>query len=130
MQGATLRYLILAALLSAGALAFSAVPRPLAPPPSWPADEEFFAVGGWSSPPALSERINDTQIITRDYLAGGASARLVLKTGTSAKTIYRAGPEVPFVGSGFSVTPVPTGAVAGLNGAGGLLAERGEEYYV
>ena len=130
MQGSTIRYLILTAVLSAGALAFAALSSPASLAPRLPTEEELFFVGGWNLVGGSSGRIDDTAFITREYVTGGAAARFVLKTGTAAKAVYRAGPEVPFLGSGFSVTPAPAKVQPMLVGMSGLIAQRGDESYL
>src|SRR5438128_665825 len=117
MQSTTSRYLILAAMLSLGALAFSVVARSVTQGPvRWPTEEQFVSAEGRSSQPGSTERINDTQFVTREYAKGGTAASLVIKTGTAAKGIYRSGPDVPFLGTGFSITRAPAEFVPRLNG--------------
>lgn len=128
MQGSAARYLILAVVLSLGALGFSAAAQPTAPAPArWPADEELFAVTGWSSGPAVVEHFNGAQFITRHYTRGDFAVRLVISTSTTAKGIYRAGAEVPFLGSGYSVAPAPRDLVRSEKVPGALLVQKGDQ---
>jgi hypothetical protein len=131
MQSTASRYLILAFVFALGLLLFAAVPRPSAHEPRAPTDEDVFNVEGWTTVNAARERINDTEFVAREYRsASGAEARFVLKAGTAAKAVYRASPEVPFVGSGYEVAPAPSTVVPQLEGAGGVVITRGAESYV
>ncbi len=128
MQGSAARYLILAVVLSLGALGFSAAAQPTTPAaPRWPAGEELSAVTGWSSGPSVVERFNGAQFITRHYTRGDVAVRLVISTSTSAKGIYRAGPEVPFLGSGYSVAPAPRDLVRSEKVSGALVVQKGDQ---
>jgi hypothetical protein len=129
MQSASLRYLTLAVVLSLGALAFVAAPPGDSHAARGPIDDALFAVDGWRAGPASIELINDTQFVTRDYASGDTTATLVIKSGTAAKAVYRAGPEVALAGSGFSVSAVRP-ETTGLPGGGALIGVRGDDAYL
>jgi hypothetical protein len=131
MQGSTARFLILGVVLSLGTLGFSAAATPTMPAPArWPSDERLFAVDGWSSGPAVVERFNGTQFVTRHYARSDSVVRLVVSTNTTAKGIYRAGPEVPFLGSGYSVAPLPRDLVSSKSVPGALAVQKADQAYL
>jgi hypothetical protein len=117
MPNAASRYLILAALLSVGALAFSVVRPPATASAHWPDDDAVFMADGWIASQQTVERYNGTQYVSRHYVSPTQEARFVISTSTSPKGLYRAGPEIPFLGSGYTVEPaaqslLPDGAPA------------------
>jgi len=127
MQGSASRYLILAGILVAGAGLLAL----LAKPPSvaagrWPTEENLFIVGGWRPGPASLQRDHGVNFISRGYSrADGAEALLMVSTSPVAKNIYRAGADVPFLGSGYTVDPAPPSLVPGDPKRGALIVRRG-----
>ena len=104
-QQAGRRYAILTGILLTGLLLLSVTSQPGEPrAPRWPTDDQLYRLDGWSVGPEQLEQANGTAYVTRNYEhVGDAVAMLVMSTSPEAKRIYRAGPEVPFLGSGFSV---------------------------
>lgn len=93
------------------------------PAPRWPTDDVVFAVPGWSVGPQDIQEANGVRYVTRQYerQVDDLTLSLVLSTSPEAKRIYRAGPEVPFLGNGYSVEPTA---------GGGFLAQRGAEAWL
>lgn len=99
------RYTILTGIMLISILVLTLTGQPSEPQPAhWPEDDQFYRLDGWSVGPEQLEEANGTAYVTRSYeRAGEPVALLVLSTSPEAKRIYRAGAEVPFLGSGFSV---------------------------
>lgn len=99
------RYPILTGIMLIGILLLSVTSRPSEPRAArWPIDDQLYGLDGWSVGPEQLEEANGTAYVTRSYEhAGDPVAMLVLSTSPEAKRVYRAGAEVPFLGSGFSV---------------------------
>jgi hypothetical protein len=99
--------------------------------PRWPTDEAVFGVPGWQVGPASLEAANGDEYVTHTYeAADGLEVIFVITTSPAAKRVYRAGPEVPFLGSGFSISAPPTDLLTPVSGRGALLARRGEESWL
>jgi hypothetical protein len=106
MQSQLRRYAILIGALLVGA-ALAAV-LGTAPPPSaarWPADTATYDVEGWTVGPLNAFARNDIHYAERMYQRtdGLLTAEFSLATSPEAKVIDRTGPDVPFLGSGYSV---------------------------
>ena len=99
------RYPILTGIMLISILLLSVTSQPSEPGgPSWPTDDQLYRLDGWSVGPEQLEEANGSAYVTRSYEhAGHPVALLVMSTSPEAKRIYRAGAEVPFLGSGFSV---------------------------
>jgi hypothetical protein len=96
----------------------------------WPTEDMVFQVEGWQFDPAQTETINGVQFVTRAYhhaAGNGSAATLVLSTSPEAKRIYRAGPEVPFLGNGFSVQPLAAVGQFSPIRYGAFVGTRGDE---
>jgi hypothetical protein len=130
MQTPRSRYVVLIALL-VSAIAVTAIADPAAgnASPRWPADPAALQVAGWDSGAPTSEEANGTEYVSRDYRNSGAGliATLTITTSPVAKRVYRAGPEVPFLGNGYDVDPAPQNLVPAASDRGALIARRGEE---
>jgi len=129
MQSIRTRYVVLIALL-VSALAITAVADPAAAnAPRWPGSLQ---VDGWEAAPATSEEANGAVYVTRDFrdATSGMVATLTITTSTVAKRVYRAGPEVPFLGNGFEVEPAPRSLVSPASDRGALIARRGEDRFL
>jgi hypothetical protein len=130
MQIANARYLVLTLALLVGAGLYVGIDNQR---PSgvlrWPSTDSLYSVDSWSaSPEQLTPTSNNTQQVTRVFTnATGQSAVLTIFTQHVPK-LYGAGAEVPFLGSGFAVTPT-TPEVTDVHqaGIGSLAAERGPE---
>jgi hypothetical protein len=104
------RPLVLIALFLAAALLLANMAAPHAPAaPRWPTDPALFAVDGWSVAPESVDASRPGMVfVTRTYTAAdGARATVVISTSPMAKSIYRAGADVPFLGNGYTVEPAP-----------------------
>jgi hypothetical protein len=92
----------------------------------WPTDESLFGVDGWVVGDASVTHAHGVSYVTRAYTrSDGQSAILNIATSTSAKAIYRAGVEVPFLGSGFAVDAPPTDSISPAPGRSALLVRQG-----
>jgi len=67
-------------------------------------------------------------ISRRYWRADGTTATLVLSTSPIAKSIYRAGADVPFHGSGYAVAPAPASIVSSSEVAAFTARKENEEY--
>ena len=130
MQGTPLRALMLAGIFGvalvlywAGSGSAQGVGQ------RWPADESVYGVDGWSVGQLSVEHANGVDYLTRTYSRGAEGraeeALLTVATSASAKAIYRAGAEVPFLGSGYAVDSVPLGSVPPRPDRAALLVHRG-----
>lgn len=137
MQTTNFRYLILTAVLLAGAGVYAASGEPLgAGTARWPVADDFYMATPWSvGREAVDEKTNNaglvTSLVTRVFRSpdGGTATLTVLSN--QAPKLYGAGPEVPFLGSGYTVEPVPDDLepVVG-DGVSGLVAQRGTERWL
>ena len=100
----------------------------------WPSDDILFAVAHWTVGPEAVAAANGrgSQVVTREYrrLDGGLTATLVLTASPDAKRVYRAGAEVPFLGSGYTIERPPPGVVRPGRGRQSLVARRGEQRWL
>jgi hypothetical protein len=127
-----LRYYLAAAVLLVGAALNATLgePRDLGTP-RWPASDAVYAAQGWSVSPAKLDQTSDTQFVTRVYRAAtGQSATLTIVTKRTPK-LYVAGADVPFQGSGYTISPAPRDLVpASTNGVEAMVAARGAEQWL
>ena len=100
--------------------------------PRWPTDARTLEVSGWSAGQPSSEFANGAEYVSWAYRSGASNvnATVTISTSPVAKRIYRAGPEVPFLGNGFEVEPAPYSMVAPTAGRGALIARRGDERFL
>jgi hypothetical protein len=129
------RLLALAALfvLAASAAWYFQAGQSAQPDPRWPTADGEFGIAGWQVSPAAIERANGNVYVTREYQQNAsptARVTFVLTTSEDAKSIYRAGADVPFLGSGFEAEPVPAGLVPVTPNRGPLLMRRREERWL
>lgn len=123
---ATNRQLILAATLAVGVAAQVVGVGPPAATPRWPASPAVFEVAGWSTgDPGMDSRAG-TVFVNRRYMStdGRVGAVLGLVTSTDAKRVYRAGADVPFAGSGYSISTATEGLALGSSDRSVFLASR------
>ena len=114
MQSTQFRCLILIGVLAVGGWLLTLIDgtRVADAAPRWPTDDGLYAVGDWITGPPVIEPRYGTQLVSRRYQrADGTQALLALWASPEAKRIYRAGPEVPFLGSGHAVDPAPPSLV-------------------
>ena len=132
MQNLHSRPLVLTTLFAASLLAH-AVLQPSNGPraPRWPAEEGLYQVEGWQVAAPITELANGTEYITRDYHSvTGERATLTISTSPVSKRVYRAGPDVPFLGNGYVVEPAPRMFSASGGNRGALVARRGDETWL
>jgi hypothetical protein len=100
--------------------------------PRWPADPASLQVDGWIAGAPSADPENGAVYVSRDYrnAASGVTATLTISTSPAAKRIYRAGPEVPFLGNGYVVESAPSTLVTQSGDRGALIARRGEERFL
>jgi hypothetical protein len=67
--------------------------------------------------------------VSRRYsaTAGDGSAVLSVAVSPEAKKVYRAGPEVPFAGGGYTITSVPAGLLGSPSAWSAIVARRGTD---
>lgn len=126
MQGTQHRCLILVLVLAIGALVQAGLggPRPTGAA-RWPTEDAVYRVDEWAMGPLAVESAHGVHHVMRTYhRADGSSATLAISTSPEAKRIYRAGADVPFLGSGYSVDPAPPSIVTPAAGYGALLVRR------
>ncbi len=133
MQAANLRYFILSAVLLAGAALYAVIGQPLGVgTPRWPNESDpLYAVDGWASGRVKAEQINTAEFISRVYQSSdGVPVTLTIETYQTPK-LYAAGPEVPFLGSGYTIGPATEAtALATDDGVGSLVAQRGDDRWL
>jgi hypothetical protein len=132
MQSTALRSLILIGVLAIGnwLLAASSSSR-VQGTARWPSDDATFAASGWLVSPAAVETANGAHFVRREYTrADGTAAELVLITSPEAKSIYKAGAEVPFLGSGYTVQQAPASIVPPAPGRTAQIARRGADQWL
>jgi hypothetical protein len=132
MQGIRTRYFSLIALFAV-AIAFLALQDPASETtPRWPGDDALYAVPGWNVDQPSVEFANGTAYITRKYQRVDTDevATLTISTSTAAKRIYRAGPEVPYLGNGYSVEDAPPSLLHPPSDKRALVASRGDETWL
>jgi hypothetical protein len=126
------RSLILAALLACGAIVQAAAAAPAVAPARWPASAAVFDVAGWSTGDAGVDSRAGIVFVSRRFTRadGRAGAVLDLATSTDAKRVYRAGPEVPFAGAGYSIS-APLNAIGPSNADRSVfVATRGRDTFL
>ena len=133
MQNAAGRYVVLLSLLAAVLAVTLVSDTPDANASArWPDDAAALEIAGWNAGQTSSESTNGAVYVSRDYhsLTSDLIATLTISTSPAAKRIYRAGPEVPFLGNGYSVEPVPDSLVPAAADRGALVARRGEDRFL
>lgn len=122
--------LVLAALFSLSALLLGVIKVPIEGDPRWPNANSVYAVNGWSvSAESVDLGRPGVAMVSRGYSRpDGTRATLVVTTSTNAKTIFRAGAAVPFLGNGYSVEPASMVPASGAREA--FIARRGNEAWL
>jgi hypothetical protein len=106
MQSTNVRTLILTAVLLAGVFGLAVSGTASAGfNASWPAgNDRAYDVAGWAAGPIAVAHERGIDIVSSTYRSvDGTVAYLTLATSPDAKHVYRAGAEVPFLGSGYTV---------------------------
>jgi hypothetical protein len=123
------RALILGGLLALGAVGTRAGDAPAPAAVRWPAADRVFEAPGWTVGPSTVQAQNDIVFVSRRYTtsAGDAGAVLSVALSSQAKKVYRAGPEIPFEGSGYAIAAAPAGLLASGTGWSAIVARRGSD---
>jgi hypothetical protein len=131
MQSTNVRTLILTAVLLAGAigLVVSGSPAAAASTGSWPAGADpAYAVTGWAAGPIVVTHDHGVDFVSSTYRSlDGTVGYLTLATSTDAKRVYRAGAEVPLLGSGYSVEALVSGQLPPGASGTALVARKDAE---
>jgi hypothetical protein len=131
VRGIQLRYTVLIGLLAIG-VGLLAVVDEQAPAraPRWPREDALYAVDGWRVTPATVDvpHPGSPPFITRRYVRPGVRpAQLTFSTSPDAKSVYRAGGDVPFLGTGYVVEPAPATLVPPASGRTAIIIRRESE---
>jgi hypothetical protein len=127
MQSLRSRYLLLIGLFAAAIVVVATADVPEASSPRWPTEDSVYQLDGWVVSPATAELTNSIEYVTRQYrrMDGGETVTLSVSTSPASKRIYRAGAEVPFLGSGYTVEAAPQ-----TTHWGAMTARRGDEMWL
>jgi len=119
-------------LFAAAAVAWSLQAVPAAQGSRWPTDDSLFSVDGWNVTPPAIEAANGNIYLTRRYqpIGGGTPMTFTLTTSQEVKTVYRAGPDVPYLGSGYENVPVQAGLVPAGDRHNISQVRRGDESWL
>jgi hypothetical protein len=133
MPGTDIRPLIVAGVLvlaQAGLLVGDATRATGAS--AWPAiDDAAFQVSSATAGASAVEHAHGVDFLSRTYRAEtGAPMLLTIATSAEAKNIYRAGPEVPFLGTGYAIEAAPPGAARGGSGSAFIARKPGSALLV
>ncbi|HEY7066110.1 MAG TPA: hypothetical protein VII06_31850 [Chloroflexota bacterium] len=127
MQSTGFRCLALVGILAAANWLLVLIGGPSAAEAArWPTDDRLYTVDDWFAGPAAVEDQHGVTFVTRRYHSlGGATATLVVATSPEAKRVYRAAPDVPFLGSGYATAPASPSVVPGAPGRDAVVVSRG-----
>ncbi len=130
MQGHWFRYGVVIGLLLLGGAAYVGIGDSHTPEARWPTSDTSFAVDRWTSGTEKVEVANGATFITRPFRGPNATtAELTIITRPNAK-LFGTGAELPFVGSGYEVSPAPASLVPPAPGREGLIAQRASERWL
>jgi hypothetical protein len=119
MQSTNVRTLILTAVLLSGVfgLVVSGTSASAGSNASWPeGNDGAYHVPGWAAGPIAVSHEHGVDFVSSTYRSvDGMVAYLTIATSPDAKEVYRASAEVPFLGSGYSVETLVSGAPPGAN---------------
>lgn len=123
------RALILGAMLALGALGARAGDAHASTVGRAPVGDDVFAAPGWTVGPPTVLKQNEVTFVSRRYTAtsGDASAVLSVAVSSQAKKVYRAGPEIPFEGTGYAIAVAPAGLITPKTSWSTLIARRGND---
>jgi hypothetical protein len=125
------RYLFLIGLFALSAWALAGMAPARSPDAArWPTDDSVFAVEGWTVGPITIETANGVTFVSRTYDRNSTSLTLTISTSPEVKRIYRAGPEVPFLGAGFTLDSRVDQLVPIATGRGAILARQGKDAWL
>lgn len=133
MQTAQFRFAVLSLVFAVGIGLYATVAQSVqSHPPRWPSEDALVGAAGWTAgPPTAPEATSSYPVLSRTYTRtdGTSPATLTIMTGSDPK-IYRAGADVPFLGSGFETQALPAGLVTPSATWQGLSARRGSEQWL
>lgn len=115
----------------AAVVVFSISPAASDPSPRYATEPSLYAVAGWhTGVPDIGGRPG-VAFVTVPYRAdSGTPAELDITTSPSVKAVYRAGVDVPFLGSGYTVESAPSDLVTQVPGREAQIARRGDEAWL
>ena len=115
------RAIVLITLFSVTAVLLASIGVPVDTSPRWPTD---ITADGWSvGPESLDSSRPGVATVTRVLThPSGARASYIITTSPNAKTVFRAGAAVPYLGNGYSVEPAQ--AVPGSGYREAFIARR------
>jgi hypothetical protein len=129
MQATSRRALVLAAVFAVGLAVYwggNGAEQSLAN--RWPTEESVYGVDGWVVGDPSVSQAHGVSYVSRTYTrADRQTAVLSVATSSSAKAIYRAGAEVPFLGSGYAVDAPPPDAIPSAPGRSALVVRHGNQ---
>ena len=128
-----MRYLILSAVFGIAAIVVVNVKAPAVDPvPRLSEDPSLFVVDGWDVSPAAVDGRPGVGFLTRDYRNASTASRaqLSITSSPNVKSVYRAGADVPFLGSGYTVEPAPVDLVPSVKDRDAQIARRGNEAWL
>ena len=128
-----MRYLVLGIVFGAFAILVANLTPPATEPvPRMVTDASVFSVDGWSVTAPDDGGRPGVAFITRDYRSAttGTQAELSITTSPNVKSVYRAGPDVPFLGTGYAVEPAPADLVPPAKNREAQIARRGSEAWL
>jgi hypothetical protein len=134
MQSTNLRAIVLAAVLAVGAVVYVVFGKAAEPQaPRWPESDAVYETQAWIAGPQRSvEGSGGTTLITREFTSpSGVRATLTVVVSRTPK-VYAPGPEVPFLGTGYTVarSRAGEGALDHDDGVAMLTASRGDERWL
>jgi hypothetical protein len=124
------RYVVLVVVLLCGAVMLNLILAAQHPPagPEWPTQSDIYALSGWQTGSPVVESAWGISHISRPYRAAdGSTATLVLSTSPEAKSLYKSGADLSFVGAGYSVQSVAPDLVAPAPGRAAEIVKRERE---
>jgi hypothetical protein len=130
MQTTDHRALVVAAVFAVGIALYSggAGPAQALANNRWPTEDSVYGVDGWVADEPNLAQAHGVSYIGRTYRRpDGQAAVLTVATSASAKAIYRAGAEVPFLGSGYAVDAPPPDSIPSAPGRSALLVRHGNQ---
>lgn len=99
--------------------------------PRVPRDDGVYAVESWAMGPLTSgDGSNNTAQASRLYRRSTGLAATLTIFSNQAPKLYGAGAEVPFLGNGYAVEPLVSGADVGTSSIQGLIARQGDERWL
>ena len=119
------RALWLALVLAIAALLLVVIDRqPDSNDARWPTQPDTFAVEGWTPGPETVEALNGNHYVSRSYRSASARASLSITTAPEAKSVYRAGAAVPWLGNGYTAEQASASLVPPSNAREALIVRR------